>query len=202
MLLIFDMDGTLLDSSLAMLNSVNFAREKLGMELVTKKELESYLNNKNSPKSIEVTDEYLKIFKEHYKENCIKNMKLYNGALDFLQRFQKKYKFAIATNAPDIYANKMLIHCEISNYFSSIVGANSVKEPKPNPEMIDSICQTLHVKKNDTIFIGDSYKDKDAAQNADIEFIFANWGYGQKPEDVKYSASNFAELENIVNQIF
>ena len=183
--IIFDMDGTLLDSSYALTCSVNFVREKLGLEPLEKETLEYYINKPDQDMPMifygtrEYIDEHREMFREHYLENANLHVEPYEGVYDLLEFLRSKdIVLSIATNASDYFAVNMLKHAKMLDYFRYIVGSNCVQNSKPNPDMIDLICDKTDIPKNGTILIGDSVKDELAAKNADVDFLFANWGYG------------------------
>jgi phosphoglycolate phosphatase len=89
----------------------------------------------------------------------------------------------------------MLEFAKMKKYFSFIIGANNVKKSKPNPDMIDLICQKTDKPKEHTLLIGDSIKDELAAKNAKIDFIFANWGYG-KTQSIVSKYDNIYDLKD------
>ncbi len=191
--IIFDMDGTLLDSSYALTCSVNFVRESIGLEPLEKETLEYYINrpNQDMPMIFYGTREYLRehieMFRTHYMQNANLYVKPYNRVyelLDFLK--SQDMMMSIATNASDYFAKNMLKYAKMLDYFSHIIGANNVENSKPNPDMINLICKKTDKSKKNTILIGDSIKDEQAAKNANIDFLFANWGYGEGSGEKKF----------------
>lgn len=182
--IIFDMDGTLIDSSTAMTKSVNFVRGTLGLEPIDRAFLEYHINQPDHhlPKIFYNTQEYdpahRALFKEHYLESARHVIALYPHVKEMLTYLSHKATLSIATNASDFFAHNMLQHLEILDFFTLIIGANNVKASKPNPEMIQMIMDATKSKPQNTILIGDSIKDELAATNANIQFIFADWGYG------------------------
>ncbi len=204
---IFDMDGTLLDSSYAMTCSVNFVRNSMGLEPIEKEYLEYHINQPdlNLPMHLYGTKQYSpaqqKLFREHYLENSTLHVKPYDGALELLKYLKSKGTYqSIATNAPDIFAKHMLKNCKLADFFAFIVGANNVEKSKPNPQMLNLICEKTSTIAEQTIFIGDSIKDEMAAKNANMKFIFADWGYGQSVSENKIKSVKKLQdyLENIL----
>lgn len=185
--IIFDMDGTLIDSSAAMTQSVNFVRDSIGLAPIGKKELEYHINqpDQHLPMIFYGTDEYdpnhRALFKEHYMQSSITSV-LYPGVKEMLHELNAKAHLCIATNASDFFARRMLEALHVAEYFSAIVGGNNVLEPKPSPLMVQYLMREVDAKPNDTLLIGDSVKDEGAAKNAGIDFIFAEWGYGTAQE--------------------
>ena len=180
------MDGTLLDSSYAMTNSVNHVRKSFGLPPIQKEYLEYHINRPQSDLSMKLyeTKEYLPIqkerFAEHYLVHADQYIEPYDGVYELLRVLHAEgIILNIATNAPDIFAQNMLKGQEMLDFFSFVVGANSVENSKPSPDMLHHISKLSSIPLSETIFIGDSAKDEEAAKNADTEFLFATWGYGK-----------------------
>ena len=197
--IIFDMDGTLVDSSFAMTQSVNYVRAKLGLAPIHKEELEYYINqpDQNLPRIFYNTQEYdpnhRSLFREHYMATSTQSIALYPDVKEMLAFMKERAILCVATNASDYFARHMLEHLNIVHYFQGIVGANNVPEPKPNPQMLELLMDNAGVMKERSMLVGDSIKDEQAAENADIPFIFADWGYG-KSETASMRAHSIREL--------
>jgi len=202
-LIIFDMDGTLIDSSAAMTHSVNYVRHSLGLEPIGQKYLEYYINqpDQHLPKIFYNTEVYdpshRALFKEHYMENSPSMISLYPDVETMLNELSHKAHLAIATNASDFFARHMLDKMGILKYFSEIIGANNVEKSKPDPLMVYHLMQTFKTDPKKTILIGDSIKDEGAALNAGIAFIFAEWGYGTS-DTAKVRAKNIHDLTGLL----
>lgn len=197
--IIFDMDGTLIDSSFAMTQSVNHVRSSLGLSPISQEELEYFINqpDQHLPKIFYNTSEYdpshRALFREHYMETSAKSIALYPDVKEMLAFMSERATLGIATNASDFFARHMVEHLGIESYFDYIVGANNVPEPKPNPQMLELLMEATGSVKEQAVLVGDSIKDEHAAMNADIPFIFAQWGYG-KSETATMRAHNIHEL--------
>lgn len=187
--IIFDLDGTLVDSSYAIAGAINYTRSKLGLKPMDEKIL---LENVNSTSinpseffygSLEFKKEHGEFFNEYYSQNCLKHLRLYGGIKELLQALKPHYNLAVATNASSVFARQILKHTEILEFFSLVVAADDVGRSKPDPEMILRI--KAHFKSPAYILFGDSQKDKQAAKNADILFGMVAWG--------------FSEYENVIN---
>ena len=200
--IMFDMDGTLLDSSAAMTYSVNHVRKSFGLSPVDKEYLEHHINEPDSDLPMrlyerrEYTREHKERFAKHYLANANLHVKPFEGAYEMLESLHVKgITLSIATNATDIFAHNMLKGQGMLKFFSFIVGANNVKKNKPNPDMIHHISKLSSIPLKNSILVGDSIKDEGAALNAGIDFLFASWGYG-KSNDNKKSFKDIRELNS------
>jgi len=198
-LIIFDMDGTLINSGDVITNTINFVRINLGLKEIQKDLMLSQLNNPdiNSAEffygTSEFTPKQTELFTKYYDENCTKEISLYNGIYDLLLELkQKEYILSVATNASADFAIKMLKALDIYKFFSLVVGANMVSHPKPKPDMLEFTLKELNIKINNSILIGDSLKDERAATAINIKSILVNWGFSS----FKNKISNIDELKN------
>lgn len=184
--IIFDMDGTILDSSYAMTLSVNHVRESFGLAPVEKEYLEFIINEPSIdlPMKLYNTKEYTQEHKErfaaHYLENANLHVKAYDGAYELLKALHVKgFTLSIATNATDFFARNMLEGQGMLEFFSHVIGANNVENSKPNPDMLHHISELSQIPLENSLLVGDSIKDEGAAKKANIDFLFALWGYGK-----------------------
>jgi len=186
-IVIFDMDGTLLDSKKDITLSINHIRdlhynlEPLSEEFVVKA---INMQERNLPKMFYGTDSYedkdRELFESHYAKQCIQNPYLYDGVLETLQKLMAcGVKLSVATNAPTQFALRMLKHLKVADMFDVIIGADKVKCSKPDPEMLNKILSYYNFDKtkHKAWVVGDSSKDMMSAKNADIEGLFATWGF-------------------------
>jgi phosphoglycolate phosphatase len=168
-LIMFDMDGTLLNSGNAIVNTINHVRDNLGLKEMGKSHILKHINDPdiNSAKFFYGTESFTKeqntLFNEYYNINCLNDIILYDGIKDLIENLNKDCKLAVATNASSIFAKKMLIHLDVHHHFDMLVGYNDVENPKPHPEMIHKIMNKLNADKDKSILIGDSKKDTQAA---------------------------------------
>lgn len=207
-LIIFDMDGTLIDSSAAMTQSVNYVRARIGLPPIDQKMLEYHINQPDHhlPKIFYNTDEYdpqhRAWFKEHYLEHVHTMIALYPDIAEMLKSVYDTAHLAIATNASDFFAHHMLEHMKIDHYFSAIVGSNNVAEPKPSPLMIQHLMDSFSLKTDHTVLVGDSLKDEQAALNAGIDFFFVEWGYGSTSAQKTTKVQTVSQLQNALQKRF
>ncbi|WP_428738763.1 HAD family hydrolase [Sulfurimonas sp.] len=191
-IVIFDMDGTLIDSKKDITISINYVRE-LNHNLTPLSEafvVEAInMHERNLAKLFYGTELYEDrdrvIFEKHYKEQCTQNPYLYDGVEELLYTLKKNdVKLSVATNAPTLFAQTMLESLRVKELFDLIIGADKVKKSKPHPEMLHHILQNYKYEQNrdKAWMIGDNSKDMQAATNANIDAIFAAWGFADFAE--------------------
>jgi len=195
-LIIFDMDGTLIDSGDVITNTINFVRGHLGLVEIEKHIMLEQLNNPDINSSEyfygtkEFTPQQTELFTEYYNENCIKEIKLYDGIEELLNSLQKDFRLTIATNASRDFAVKMIEHLNIDKYFDIVIGASCVEKPKPHPDMILKTLNDLQIHHHKSILIGDSLKDIRAAKAANVDSFLVEWGFSTYENYTTIRSSN------------
>lgn len=186
---IFDLDGTLLDTIKDLADSVNFALSMCGYKERTLKEVTSFVGDgvrmlikRSVP---EGTDEegYEKVFllfKEHYHHNSNNKTKPFEGIEDLIIKLKSLgYKIGVVSNKYDSAVKELvLIHFE--NMISVAIGESEEIRRKPNPDGVIKALKTLSVRKEEAVYIGDSEVDLKTAQNAGVDCILVSWGYRDK----------------------
>jgi len=199
-LIIFDMDGTLIDSGDVITNTINQVRQDLGLEAIDKKTMLTQINNPdiNSAEyfygTSEFTTEETASFCKYYDKNCTKDIKLYSGMEDLLKKLSDKYVLSVATNASEIFASKMLEATNIKQYFKYVIGYDMVKNAKPSPDMLIKTMSKFNINSNEAILIGDSLKDERSALNANIKSILVNWGFTPNKHGVNNTDELYKEI--------
>jgi phosphoglycolate phosphatase len=194
-LIIFDMDGTLIDSGNVITNTVNFVRTQLGLEPIEKHIMLDKLNDPtiNSAKYFygtkEFTEEQTKLFHEYYDTHCITDIILYDGIEEILKSLKPNCLLTIATNASTDFAVKMIQHLGVDNYFDMVIGATCVQKPKPHPDMLLKTLENFKKNNHQAILIGDSHKDRLAAKAANMDSILVNWGFTTHDKDTAFDCT-------------
>jgi phosphoglycolate phosphatase len=187
-LIMFDMDGTLIDSGLAITNTINYVRENLDLKRLDKDYILEKVNDPhiNSAEFFygtkEFTAQQTKLFEEYYNKHCLTDLLLYDGIAELINDLKSDFTLAVATNANSAYAKKMLDHVGIGSHFSTILGYDSVTKPKPHPEMVNMILDKHNILNNNAQMIGDSHKDILAAKGAGVDSVLVNWGFSNHEE--------------------
>jgi len=188
-LVIFDMDGTLVDSSLTIANAINYVREALYLPKLSKEDIIQNINNHNiNParyfyNAQHFLPEHERLFSSYYTKNHTKELSLYDGIHELLAELRNVgKKIAIATNAYRKSALESLEHLEIIDYFDSVVCFDDVSHGKPSAEMLLKIMTRAQCKPHESVFVGDGQRDKIAATRANIDYIMVNWGFSDYTE--------------------
>ena len=189
---IFDMDGTLIDSKKDITISINYVRNiNHNLPPLSEDFIVEAINMevRNLPKMFYETEEYHEedrvVFEEHYQTQCIQNPYLYDGVYDMLHDLKKaNIMLSVATNAPTLFAQTMLSHLNVAELFDVIIGADKVNASKPDPQMIYNILDFYDFKKekDSAWMVGDNSKDIQSAANAGINSMFATWGFSPHAE--------------------
>ncbi len=204
-MIIFDMDGTLLDSSRSITKSINYVRSKLDLQPFEVKEVVKLINEPDNdlPKLFYENkrpySECRAIFEKHYIDNCIIDMDIFDGVKDMLEALKDKYQMGVLTNAYGNFARKMLKHLKIDHYFKEIIGSDDIDARKPDPKGIYYFLDKYKIDKEKAFFVGDSLKDEECAKNGGIKYIFVDWGFGEMQNpDVILTRENIYQIQNIL----
>jgi phosphoglycolate phosphatase len=188
---IFDLDGTLCDSSLVIAGAVNHVREALGLEPMDSETIIKNINNTsiNPSKffynSDTISPVHSNLFLEFYHANQDRLMRLYDGVEELLRELKTRgYLLAVATNAYRAVTLKSLKSLGVYELFDEVISADDVKEPKPSPEMLLTLLKKRDIPKEKALFIGDGERDMLSAKRAGIDFILINWGFNSYQDAV------------------
>lgn len=180
---IFDMDGTLINSSKPIVETINYVRDNLNLEPLEFSKALSLLNRVDINPALEFygsekfTEQQRVLFEDYYIKICREDIYLYDGVEKLLEDLKSNsYKLAVATNASSLFAKEMLDSLNILDSFDFIVGAEKIK-PKPEPDMLFEIIKNLDSNIEKTHLVGDSPKDLLSAKSAKINPILVSWGF-------------------------
>ena len=183
-LVIFDLDGTLIDSKLDLANSVNFTRQQMGLSVLEHRLIFSYIGDGatmlirramgEGPGESDV-QRALEIFLAHYREHLLDNTTLYPGVAEALDALQS-LKLAVLTNKPLRPTQAILQGLQIYNRFAVIYGGNSFDQKKPHPVGIVQILSDTGTARERTVMVGDSYIDIQTGRNAAVATCGVTYG--------------------------
>ncbi len=187
-LVVFDLDGTLIDSIYDLGNAVNFALKNYNLPLHPMSDYYTFVGNgmedlvRRSMGDKGSDDElYLKVrkdFDEHYNVHSNDNTIAYEGIAELLDELKSKgIKTAVLTNKAHVYVGDLLKKCFADYNFDLFYGQRKGIERKPNPQAFELLLKELHVNKDDCLYIGDSEVDVKTAENAGVDLVAVTWGY-------------------------
>ena len=194
---IFDLDGTLLNSIEDLADAVNSGLEKLGYEPQPLEKYYKFVGNgavKLCTRALAdysaSTDDISKLhdlFSENYRKHCTDKTRPYEGITELLTALNEKgVKLAVASNKPDEFTKSLIKSYFGDGLFSSVHGKREGRSTKPSPEIISDILNELGIEKDDAVLAGDSDVDILTAENAGIDSIGCTWGF--RPEEELISA--------------
>ena len=193
------MDGTLVDSSVTIVNAINYVRAKLSLAPLTKEVILTKVNDPELNPALffyeteEFSPQQEEWFSEYYTNNHEKELQLYDGIEELLKELKEKgYFLAVATNAYRGSTLESLGHLNILDYFSSIACYDDVGRGKPAPDMLEKNLKDTNTKAEEAIFVGDSERDLMAANSLKMDYIMINWGFSDY-EDAIHSIDKLKE---------
>lgn len=200
---LFDVDGTLLDTERAVIQSF---RDTLSIDpsipdeelhfilgIPGVKALERYSD------STEETQQLLEVWVEKLA-SYEKDVQLFPGILPLLQQLKlKNYQIGIVTSKLRTDMENTLETFDLANYFSAIVTASDTEKHKPNPDPILKAMKLIDAAPQETIYIGDSIYDLQSAQNSQVAFALAGWG--AKTHELFAQVHQLSAPEELINYL-
>lgn len=183
---IFDLDGTLLNTLEDLTNSVNHMLTHYGYPKRTISEVRSFVGDGarqlvtralGTPLNQETVDEYLSFYEAHYDIHKQDFTRPYEGIIELLEQLkEQKIMMAVVSNKQH-EAVKPLVRSIFGDYFALAIGESKELKKKPSPEMLFYAIKELGLKKDEVIFVGDSDVDMQTAINANVAVIACLWGF-------------------------
>lgn len=201
--ILFDLDGTLLDTLDDLANSVNYALRTHHLPERSHTEIRSFLGNGirnlmldavGRGMSDEAFEPVFQTFRTYYVEHCLDKSKPFAGIIDLLKALQQRgITMAVVSNKlhPAVVE---LNECFFKDYITSAVGESATVRRKPNPDAVLAALSELGCSKDEAVYVGDSEVDLHTAQNAGMQCMLVLWGF--RDEDFLRSlpgASLFAQ---------
>ena len=186
-LLIFDLDGTLVDSKKDLVNAVNATRAHMRMHALTDETVASYVGNGapvlirrvlGDQASEEQVKEALEFFIEYYRDHALDYTRLYDGVEPSLARLQAAgVEMAVLTNKPVRISRAIVERLGVGHIFRQVYGGNSFDYKKPNPIGIERLMEEFGVPRDRTMMVGDSSVDVLTARNARVRSCGVTYGF-------------------------
>ena len=185
-LVIFDLDGTVLDTLDDLSDALNYVLEKYGFAKRTREEVRKFVGNgiKNlislgvgETAADEQIDQMFVDFSVFYKEHCHDKTKPYDGILPFLSELKRSGVLtSVVSNKAD-FAVKELVNIYFPGLFDMAVGEREGIKRKPSPDSVNEVLSAFSVRRENAVYIGDSEVDVQTAKNADLALLAVSWGF-------------------------
>ena len=218
---LFDLDGTLVDTAPDLMNAHNHVMKKYGYETKSTEDIRK-LVGKGSASLIgrsvwgqakkefskvndqDIKKEMVKEFIDYYANNIAVESKLVNGVLEFLNWSKKNnISMGVCTNKQEYLSIDLLKKLKIYDYFEYVAGSDTFDYCKPDPRHLTNVIEIMQGDINKSIMIGDSETDAESAKSAGIPFILLEDGYTEKKVSEIYHnhlIKDFVNIEEIVNK--
>lgn len=209
-LIIFDLDGTLVDTATDITNALNYAiepylREKLTVthtvsligEGLTRL-VEKVLGDTMAAVKPQVLERFIQYYSEHLTDFSVP----YPGVRDTLSDLAE-YRKVIVSNKRESLSKKVLEDLALAQFFDAILGSDSVKEKKPSPQPLHQVMDMFSCRPAETVIIGDSSYDIDAGRAAGAITIAVSYGYND-PNMLRHAdfvIDTFAELKEKLGEL-
>jgi phosphoglycolate phosphatase len=211
-LLLFDLDGTLIDSRQDIADGVNRMLEELGLHPIDPKIIIAFIGRGVSPligRSIEYSrrryggvgelpgmDQGMELFIKHYGAGLLNHTRCYPTVLETLRKLGP-LPMALVTNKPQLFTSPILKGLGLDRFFSVIVCGDTKK--KPDPSLIFDCVEKFTASPQETLMVGDSHVDLEMGLRAGVRTCFANYGFGTadgyQPDHI---LNRFSDLMEIV----
>ncbi len=186
-LLIFDLDGTLIDSKRDIANAVHWTLRELGLPQIPDEEIYTYVGNGVRPLILKSVGEHaedfkkaLKVFKDYYQIHLLDHTTPFEGVRELLAHFHAKKK-AVFTNKPQYFTDPILKGLRLDHYFEAVIGSDAGFPKKPDPAVIHHLLKQFDCPPGQAMLIGDSKVDIETGKNAGI--LTCGVTYGFRPAD-------------------
>jgi phosphoglycolate phosphatase len=187
-LLVFDLDGTLVDSKDDLAASVNYALAAFGIPTLPHTVIHSYIGNGASalirhslpPGREAIFPSLLSVFLDHYGDHILDTTVPYPGVRESLDAWAGKYRTALLTNKPIGLTQALLAGLDMDRHFDGVYGGDSFGSKKPHPEGLLRIMEACSAKPSDTLMTGDSINDVLAGRAAGARTCGVTYGIGSR----------------------
>jgi len=188
-LMIFDLDGTIVDSAKDIILSVNATLKSLGLKEKSEDVISSYIGYGSVrliADAIGLDDEKLiskgvDFYWDYYRKHSLDNTKLFPGTTEILEHFKEKRKVIVSNKVKEFVVHQLKAF-KIERYFEVVVGGDDLKCAKPSPCPVNDILKQFNIQKNEAIMIGDMAIDIQTGKAAGIHTCAVAYGLGKKED--------------------
>ena len=192
--ILFDLDGTLIDSTDAIVSSFFDVYDKFDFQKPSKNDITKYIGHTLEDMFLglgveeKYIDECVKEYKKFYRQRSLDMTKLLPKAKEAIEIAHSFARLGIVTTKTGRYSKDILKHLGVMRYFEVLIGREDVTYPKPHKEPTEKALALMSASKKECWMIGDTVLDLLSAQNASVNSIGVLSGYGKKEELQKYTS--------------
>jgi len=208
-LILFDLDGTLVNTSTDLTNALNYALKPFNTRELTVEEtiklvgegitrlIEKALENENHQQKMQAIERFL----DYYSKHLLDFSKTYPGVKETLE-ILSLYKKAVISNKRENLSVKLLDGLDLLKFFNLVVGSDTTSQKKPSAIPVLYILEQLHVAPDKAAIVGDSSFDIEAGKKAGIKTIAVTYGFRDKNTliDADYTIDNFYDLPSVLDR--
>ena len=187
--LVFDLDGTLIDSRRDITTAINRARAELGLPPLALEAVVTMVGEgarrlveRAFPELPDRTDQILPRYLELYWDVCLETTRLYPGVEEMLAVLAGRYPLALLSNKGEALSRKILDGLGLSGCFREILGGDSLPTRKPDPAGLRLLADRLGLPVERLLLVGDTWIDAETARNAGCAFALVEWGFPRPPK--------------------
>jgi len=212
-LLVFDLDGTLIDSSRTIYEATMAAFKQLNLDIELKREdldarIGAHFEDIFRDLNIDVGDFdlFLKTFLCNYMD-FINYSSVYPSVVETLEALRKDYKLAVLTTKAQWQAERVIAEFDLTKYFDFIMGRRDGMPVKPDPEPYLFLCRELGVKPEESVMVGDTEYDVQCGHNVGAKIVAVTYGYrergfleGERPDYIIDNMKDILSLPVVMNR--
>ena len=208
-LIIFDLDGTLVDTKQDITTALNYALKQYGIQELTVQDtvkmvgegitrlIEKVIGNER----LGIRDEIIRRFVEYYSGHLADYSLEYPYVRETLEQLSL-YKKAVISNKRESLSEELLNKLDLLKYFNLIVGSDTTSERKPSPVPVQYVLEKLDIKQDESIIVGDSNYDIEAGKKAGIRTVAVTYGYRERRylQDADYMIDSLKDLADLIER--
>ena len=183
---VFDLDGTLLDTRQDITTAINAMRAELGLSSLALEQVVTMVGEGarllveralGAGHSREQVDDALARYRDHYWRVCLDTTRPYPGVEEMLAALAGRYPLALLSNKGEAMSRRILDGLGLSRYFREVLGGDSLATRKPDPAGLRLLAERLGIPAERLLLVGDTWIDAEAARNAGCPFALVEWGF-------------------------
>jgi len=207
-LIIFDLDGTLVDTSGDITNALNYALKPYGLRDLTVEDtikmvgegITRLIEKLLESERIQMRDTVIKRFLDYYSEHLVDFSTPYPHVRETLEKLND-YKKAVISNKREYLSTRLLDKLDLLKYFDLVVGSDTTSERKPSAIPVIYVFTKLGVNPDESIIVGDSNYDIEAGKKAGLKTVAVTYGYRERQYliDADYIIDSMKDLLTLLD---